>query len=429
MPNPNLPINAKYNTYVGARYVPTFANSDLNYQWTSQRTYEPLQIVLYQGNSFTSTTFVPVGIDINNTTYWAETGNYNAQVEQYRQDVIAVQNQISQVESDIDSKETGCLYIGNSYTVGVEGDGLYEHTKDMWDNSWMFYDGGAGFLPYTGHTTTYVNLLTNAYNSPTVDNSKVTHILFISAVGDSRAWAQNQENYKTMLATTFAQIENLVAQYFPNCKRIMVAFAEVRSQTNIADSINGYYYCLYNANMYFQQVCQTCTIEYLGWVSWALLCNTAMCLPDNNNHPSQLGYAVIAKNIKQAIFGNYTPPKIFQNYQFQVKINNVEKTGSYQLTLLPDESHVMITVAQAGAIVSSGNWMEVKFVAPGYWPPLIPSGYFEEIVVANTSDKGFYSHLIGDLNEQQVIFGGGSETAVNINNLLVKFDWYANGYK
>lgn len=88
MANPNLPINTKFNTYIGARYVPKFANKDLNYQWTNTRTYEPLMIVLYQGNSYTSTTFVPVGIDITNIKYWAPTGSYNAQVEQYRQEVL-----------------------------------------------------------------------------------------------------------------------------------------------------------------------------------------------------------------------------------------------------------------------------------------------------------------------------------------------------
>lgn len=70
--------------YVGARYVPLFANPA---QWTNDRQYEPLTIVLHQGNSFTSMQYVPVGIDITNEEFWAQTGNYNAQVEQYRQEV------------------------------------------------------------------------------------------------------------------------------------------------------------------------------------------------------------------------------------------------------------------------------------------------------------------------------------------------------
>ena len=48
--------------YVGARYVPLFANPA---QWTNDRQYEPLTIVLHQGNSFTSMQYVPIGIDID----------------------------------------------------------------------------------------------------------------------------------------------------------------------------------------------------------------------------------------------------------------------------------------------------------------------------------------------------------------------------
>ena len=53
--------------YVGARYVPVFANPA---EWDNTRGYEPLTIVLYQGNSYTSTQYVPTGVDINDTKYW-----------------------------------------------------------------------------------------------------------------------------------------------------------------------------------------------------------------------------------------------------------------------------------------------------------------------------------------------------------------------
>lgn len=82
--------------YVGARYVPLFANPA---QWSSEREYEPLTIVLYQGNSFTSMQYVPIGIDINNEEFWAETGNYNAQIELYRQEVREYSKKIATLEN------------------------------------------------------------------------------------------------------------------------------------------------------------------------------------------------------------------------------------------------------------------------------------------------------------------------------------------
>lgn len=70
--------------YIGARYVPIFADP---IEWDSTRAYEPLTIVLYQGNSFTTRQYTPAGIEIANVEFWACTGNYNAQIEMYRREV------------------------------------------------------------------------------------------------------------------------------------------------------------------------------------------------------------------------------------------------------------------------------------------------------------------------------------------------------
>lgn len=75
--------------YVGARYVPKFSDP---IEWNQQRSYEALEIVTYLGTSYTSKKPVPVGIEIGNTEYWVITGNYNAQVEQYRQETVALRN-------------------------------------------------------------------------------------------------------------------------------------------------------------------------------------------------------------------------------------------------------------------------------------------------------------------------------------------------
>lgn len=83
--------------YVGARYVPIFGRKDEeSIEWDNTKPYEPLTIVLYQGNSFTSRQYVPVGVDITNNEFWAITGNYNAQVEQYRRDVASYMEQVDE---------------------------------------------------------------------------------------------------------------------------------------------------------------------------------------------------------------------------------------------------------------------------------------------------------------------------------------------
>lgn len=66
--------------------MPLFADP---IEWSKTKTYEPLTIVYYQGNSYTSRQSVPAGVNITDTTYWALTGNYNAQIEQYRKETAS----------------------------------------------------------------------------------------------------------------------------------------------------------------------------------------------------------------------------------------------------------------------------------------------------------------------------------------------------
>jgi hypothetical protein len=83
--------------YIGARYVPLFAEP---IEWDKTKQYEPLTIVTYDGNSYTSRQFVPTGVEITNTAFWALTGNFNAQVEQYRKEVIAYDGRITAAQTD-----------------------------------------------------------------------------------------------------------------------------------------------------------------------------------------------------------------------------------------------------------------------------------------------------------------------------------------
>ena len=83
--------------YIGARYVPKFASP---IEWAADTSYEALTIVTFNNASYTSKVQVPptVGNPANNPQYWALTGNYNSQVEQYRQETIQFKNEIKTSE-------------------------------------------------------------------------------------------------------------------------------------------------------------------------------------------------------------------------------------------------------------------------------------------------------------------------------------------
>lgn len=117
--------------YIGARYVPLFAEP---LEWSNTKEYEPLTIVLHQGNSYTSRQFVPRGIDISNTEFWANTGNYNAQIEQYRQEVQGFDGRITANTRNIDKLNTtynGVSYMNRTNTFAVFSDSTFQRNGDF----------------------------------------------------------------------------------------------------------------------------------------------------------------------------------------------------------------------------------------------------------------------------------------------------------
>lgn len=128
--------------YVGARYVPKIMG-----EWNKALQYEALSIVTYLGNSFTSKIPVPANIDISNKTYWVNTGNYNAQVEEYRKETAQVKNDLNnEIINRKDDSKDNILWIGDSYSENYNHK-LPNGVRDMLNaKNWYEYSkGGAGF--------------------------------------------------------------------------------------------------------------------------------------------------------------------------------------------------------------------------------------------------------------------------------------------
>lgn len=122
--------NNPVRQYIGARYVPLFSDPA---EWNNTQTYEPLTIVIHQGNSYTSRQYVPIGIDINNTEYWALTGNYNAQVEAYRKTAQSALDKATTNETNINNIDAN-LNALHANTV-PDAQKLYDTiTGKAWNN-------------------------------------------------------------------------------------------------------------------------------------------------------------------------------------------------------------------------------------------------------------------------------------------------------
>ena len=88
--------------YIGARYVPIFADP---VEWDDEREYEPLTIVIKDGDCYTSKCYVPKGAQLppypeNQTKYWVKTSDYNYQFADLKKTVTDLSRLVEQFQKD-----------------------------------------------------------------------------------------------------------------------------------------------------------------------------------------------------------------------------------------------------------------------------------------------------------------------------------------
>lgn len=103
-PHPCPPPNYKGGTsmYIGARYVPIFADP---VEWDDEREYEPLTIVTHNGDCYTSKCYVPKGAQLppypeGQTKYWVKTSDYNYQFADLKKTVTDLSRLVEQFQKD-----------------------------------------------------------------------------------------------------------------------------------------------------------------------------------------------------------------------------------------------------------------------------------------------------------------------------------------
>ena len=174
--------------YIGARYVPNFASP---IEWNNTRTYDPLTIVTHQGSSYTSRQFVPQGVDIANDTFWALTGNYDAQVEQYRQEVNALGNALKTTNNELNALAERVLsveaLIVTPEQFGAKADGmtndlssfqsLGDYLVGKSNVKVMFKANATYFISFPDDATDFIALnINNADNVDIAGNGSLVHV-------------------------------------------------------------------------------------------------------------------------------------------------------------------------------------------------------------------------------------------------------------
>ncbi|MDP4268439.1 MAG: SGNH/GDSL hydrolase family protein [Bacteroidota bacterium] len=129
------------------RYVPKILGDWDN---TLNTEYDALSVVTYNYSSYTSSQFVPKGIDITNEDFWICTGNYNAELENFKNDT---NSQLSAITPKVNANTTAIANIGSATPKGVYptlsalqtafptgASGVYVNTAD---GKWYWWNGTA----------------------------------------------------------------------------------------------------------------------------------------------------------------------------------------------------------------------------------------------------------------------------------------------
>lgn len=198
--------------YVGARYVPLFAEP---LEWDRNTTYEPMTIVYNNGNSYTSRQYVPSGTDISNEAYWALTGNYNAQIEQYRAEVKQYDARITANDSAIKAEVTRA-------TEAEAGKAPTSHASDT-----TAYGVGNG--------TSYGHVRLAVANTPATSDATAGIAATPKVVNDAVAAASNE------LRTSITDIERDVTTVQQTLETVEGDVANLKTSVDKGETIDSLY--------------------------------------------------------------------------------------------------------------------------------------------------------------------------------------------
>lgn len=293
--------------YVGARYVPKIMG-----EWNKTLQYEALSVVTYMGNSFTSKMPVPANVEITNEDYWVNTGNYNAQVEDYRKETANLSNEFTKANENINNLTNRVNHIDNRKFIFISDSYGIIRDNTSWilktveylglssDDYYEAYQGGFGFHPAFsgGDNALFINLLIGLDNSISNKND-ITDIVVGGGFNDSKQTIDELDaainRFCTYAKTNYPNAKIWIAgfgwsfnsEFVEDLKHGNYLEAYKRCGKSGATYITGSEYIMHRFD-FFKQEPQTPYHLFLGY---------------QYVHPSEKGSSAIGSCIASALIG------------------------------------------------------------------------------------------------------------------------------
>ena len=392
--------NGRVREWIGPRIIPVFADE---VQWDINSTYEPLMMVQYAGETFMSRQYVPAGVQLPNTDqdeesndYWVHMSNWNAQVEYYRQEVLAFDSRIDTLEDDLpttsfDSTNTVKKYIDDAdddikeiipatsfdstntikkyiddnnalinakidyQSIGsgialafgdsiTRGYGLATPSTQNWFNQLASFNGweaynyaidGASFSSTGNAVSTQV---ATAAADTSFDNSDVKYVFIGAGINDRSG---SQANIEGGISTTITAIRN----NFTNAKIYAVpCLCASRPLNNInqGDGVLNHERAVTIINNFFRRYSAVYTFTH----AWKWLQGLAGQNSQDEVHPDVTGALIIANNVNAELHGAHS-------YANMVCVEIASKTSDY----IPTAMQSKLTDAKGHLISDGQNWI------------------------------------------------------------------------
>ena len=220
------------------RYVPKFDGN-----WDATKSYEPLLIVKYGNNTYTSKRPVPVGqapTGQDDDPYWALTGNYNGQIQEIMDDINDLQAFDNALSDSLNYPPHNVMLILDSYgnRTNSNGDKIADVIANKTGlNVDQIAVSGGGLVN---------GQIVNAINAYAGDGLIYDTVIYAAGANDESVV---QSNWASMQGY-FASLKTAIDSKFPNAKNKFVAAIGLTFKTDSTYNAQKNRYYLYAYRLY-----------------------------------------------------------------------------------------------------------------------------------------------------------------------------------
>lgn len=324
------------NQYIGAAYVAHGFTP-----WNAQTSYDGMYVVEYQNGNYISKKPVPAGVapagNQQNNEYWFWFGVKSAQIEEYRQQVQQVQNEIEETNKNVNLLFKNLIILSDSYA------------SPSWNNVGLFnplLNILTKYIPQSNIKTAYANgasfgrtgFLFQTLLENMAPSEAVSDIIIIGGYNDTIGYWYGNHITEQSEADGIANFCNYAKTNFPNAKITFINVSFTGYGTNIGNNqlrVQLIYHLNFLLNEFYKNGVNVVDIPETLMFTGSQI--------NDNIHPSTAGINAIA-NVTAAyiLHGNINTNRAYRLLNSQVTpAEGVTLTGFQYYETLFDKTKTL----------------------------------------------------------------------------------------